>query len=113
MGCGCKLAPVQATEREVCPTLFLTLENPGTLREDPPVIGKYRNVLVVYKGSSARVMYDSEGIPTVITKDSSGASDFNQLENRPMYMGIEMTGDTNIPEVPEEISNEDYNNLWT
>lgn len=115
MPCGCssKLPKVREIINEPCPVLFLTLESPGTLDEDPATIGKYRNVLVVYKGSNARVLYDSMGIPTILTKDVDGTSDFELLLNRPKYMGELMTGDTDIPEVPEEISDDDYNNLWT
>ena len=120
MGCGCNkqkknLPPVLEIVNEPYPVQFLTLEQEGTLAQHPAVIGKYRNVLVVYRDSMARVMYDSQGIPTVLTTDTGGegVDDFNDLKNRPKYMGSMMTGGTDIPEVPAPLSDEDYNNLWT
>lgn len=52
-----------------------------------------------------------EGVERTITLDrelinvqAGGTSDFNELENRPSYNGEQMTGDTNIPEVPTAVS---------
>lgn len=115
MSCGKNcLPPVVEIKNEPCPVEFLTTEVEGTLEENPPVVGGFRNVLAAYKGSKAKVLYSSDGIPSVLSDDggSGGVSDFNELEHRPKYDGQVMTGNTDIPEVPSIISDTDFDNLW-
>ena len=52
-------------------TLFRRVEVDGTAVENPPVIGAYHNVLLVYKGSGQAVLYSSDGIPTELTQDTA------------------------------------------
>lgn len=95
--CG-KLPPVMEVKSEECPVLFHTMELEGTKESNPPYIGRYKNVLTVYSEDGAKVLYSSDGIPSILA--TANASDFNVLANRPKYNGIEMTGDTDIPAVP-------------
>lgn len=92
--CG-KLPPVIQINSEECPILFHTVELDTSYEEDPPVIGKYKNILVVYKADGQWVLYNSDGIPAVF-----GANiNFNAIQGRPKYAGMEMTSDTDIPDV--------------
>lgn len=92
--CG-KLPPVIQINSEECPILFHTVELDTSYEEDPPAIGKYKNVLVVYKADGQWVLYNSDGIPAVF-----GANiNFNAIQGRPKYAGVEMTSDTDIPDV--------------
>ena len=65
--CSClppKVVPVQA---DGCPILFRRVEIPASVGDettDPPVAGKYRNVLLVYEATGSAFLYSSDGIPT-------------------------------------------------
>ena len=50
----------------------------------------------------ARITDDNENWVEV-SGGSTGTVDFNELENRPKYNGVEMTGDTNIPDFSSSI----------
>lgn len=66
--------------------------------KDKPVNGAYKNSYVVYEANGAQYLYDSGGIFTKMEDGGKGTLDFNELENRPKYNGVEMTGDTDIPD---------------
>lgn len=72
---------------------------------DKPVNGAYTNSYVEYEANGAQYMYDSYGVFTKIAQgEGGGVSDFNELTNRPKYAGVEMTGDTDIPNVGPQIT---------
>lgn len=99
--CG-KVPPVLQINNEECPILFHTVELNASYEEDPPAIGKYKNVLVVYKADGQWVLYNSDGIPAVF-----GANiNFNAIQGRPKYAGVEMTSDTDIPDVTLAVAGE-------
>ena len=103
--CG-KLPPVLQINSEECPILFHTVEVEGNVKDNPPEIGRYKNVLAVYKEDDHKVLYNSDGIPADLSIDGGGVSDFNQLLNRPKYDGQEMTGATDIPNVVNAVAAE-------
>lgn len=95
---GCKnLPPVLQINSEECPVLFHTVEVEGSSDDNPPEIGQYKNVLLVYKGNGAKYIFSSDGIPSAITGDV----EFDSLVGRPRYDGVQMTSATNIPNVQE------------
>ena len=95
---GCKnLPPVLQINSEECPVLFHTVEVEGSSDDNPPEIGQYKNVLLVYKGNGAKYIFSSDGIPSAITGDV----EFDSLVGRPRYDGVQMTSTTNIPDVQE------------
>ncbi len=76
---------------------------PAAMGDDTVVIpenGLYRNVLLEYEANGHVYMYSSDGIPTLL---NSGLTSFNDLSDRPLYGGVEMTGDTNIPDWTDTI----------
>lgn len=100
--CG-KLPPViEINNPEECPVLFHTVELDTSYNEDPPYIGRYKNVLCVYKADGNWVLYNSDGIFSVF-----GANiNFNAVIGRPKYAGLEMTSDTDIPDVTLAVAGE-------
>lgn len=95
---GCKnLPPVLQINSEECPVLFHTVEVEGSSDDNPPEIGQYKNVLLIYKGNGAKYIFSSDGIPSAITGDV----EFDSLVGRPRYDGVQMTSATNIPDVQE------------
>lgn len=74
--------------------------------KDKPVNGAYKNSYVVYEANGAQYLYDSGGIFTKMEDGGKGTLDFNELENRPKYNGVEMTGDTDIPDASALITEE-------
>lgn len=75
----CTLPRVKIIEPTCCPVNFYTTEVAGTLEDNPPVIGKYRNILAVYQNSGARVLYASDGIPSVLVGDGGDPSDITNF----------------------------------
>ena len=83
--------------------LFHKATIPAAMGDDTVVIpenGLYRNVLLEYEANGHVYMYSSDGIPTLI---NSGLTSFNDLSDRPLYGGVEMTGATNIPDWTDTI----------
>lgn len=71
---------------------------PAAMGDDTVVVpenGLYRNVLLEYEANGHVYLYSSDGIPTLL---NSGLTSFNDLSDRPLYGGVEMTGSTNIPD---------------
>lgn len=65
--CFCLPPKVVPVEVDGCPILFRKVEIPASAGDettDPPVAGKYRNVLLVYEATGATYLYSSDGIPT-------------------------------------------------
>ena len=76
---------------------------PAAMGDDtdvPPENGLYRNVLLEYEANGHVYMYSSDGIPTLL---NSGLTSFNDLSDRPLYGGVEMTSATNIPDWTDTI----------
>lgn len=94
--CSCgKVPPVLQINNEECPILFHTVELNASYEEDPPYIGRYKNVLCVYAADGQWVLYNSDGIYSVF-----GANiNFDAIIGRPKYAGLEMTSNTDIPDV--------------
>lgn len=83
MGCGCNKAqkdyknvcgantpPVLEVRSEECPVLFHTVVIPasvGTVETLPPTTGAYRNARVTYEADNVAYLYDSDGIPQLLT----------------------------------------------
>lgn len=103
--CG-KLPPVLQINSQECPVLFHTIELFGNSVDNPPKIGQYRNVLVIYKEDGAQYLFNSDGIPSKLSGGSDGTTDFNELSNRPKYAGVKMTSDTDIPDVDAAVAEE-------
>lgn len=112
----CNTPKIIAIENPCETVLFRKVSIPASMGDDitnPPVQGKYRNVLMVYEANGHSYLYDSGGIATLIGEGAATATgDFDQLINRPKYAGQVMTSDTNIPDVSaidqaldDEISN--------
>ncbi len=83
--------------------LFHKATIPAAMGDDTVVIpenGMYRNVLLEYEANGHVYMFSSDGIPTLI---NSGLTSFNDLSDRPLYGGVEMTGSTNIPDWTDTI----------
>lgn len=102
----CSLPPVLQINSEECPILFHTVEVDTTAADDPPLIGRFKNVLLLYKGDGAKYLYNSDGIPTNISQihEIGPVTDFNKLDNRPLYGGVRMTSETDIPDVVSTVS---------
>lgn len=76
---------------------------PAAMGDDTAIVpenGLYRNVLLEYEANGHVYMYSSDGIPTLL---NSGLTSFNDLSDRPLYGGAEMTSSTNIPDWTETI----------
>ena len=97
--CG-KLPPVLQIKSEECPVLFHTVELEGTREDNPPYIGMYKNTLLTYTADSAKYLFNSDGIYSVI----SGAVKFDEIIDRPKYDGVEMTSETDIPDVNKAVA---------
>lgn len=77
---------------------------PAAMGDDTVVIpenGLYRNVLLEYEANGHVYLYSSDGIPTLL---NSGLTSFNDLSDRPKYDGIEMTSNTDIPDLTGDVS---------
>ena len=77
---------------------------PAAMGDDTVVIpenGLYRNVLLEYEANGHVYLYSSDGIPTLL---NSGLTSFNDLSDRPRYDGIEMTSNTDIPDLTGDVS---------
>lgn len=65
--CSCLPPKVVPVQTDGCPILFRRVEIPASVGDettDPPVAGKYRNVLLVYEATGSAFLYSSDGIPT-------------------------------------------------
>lgn len=103
---GCSLPPVLQINSKECPILFHTVELDSSSIANPPYIGQFKNVLVLYKEDDAKYLFNSDGIPTNISQihEIGPVTDFDKLDNRPKFAGARMTGETDIPD-PVETAN--------
>ena len=65
--CFCLPPKVVPVEVDGCPILFRKVEIPASVGDettDPPVPGRYRNVLLYYEATGSTYMYSSDGMPT-------------------------------------------------
>lgn len=79
---GCRRNPPKVLSVGCCdqPTLFHKVIIPAAVGDettDPPLPGKYRNVLLVYETTENAYLYSSDGIPTLI----SDKGELKRLEN--------------------------------
>ena len=70
---GCRKNPPKVLSVGCCdqPTLFHKVTIPAAIGDettDPPLPGKYRNVLLVYETTGNAYLYSSDGIPTQISE---------------------------------------------
>lgn len=68
-----------------------------------PKNGAYRNSVVYYEQNGHTYLYGSDGIPTLLNS-TVGNVDFEDVKNRPKYAGSPMDSHTEIPKVPENVS---------
>lgn len=74
-------------------TLMRKVTIPASMGDDttvPPVVGKYKNVLLFYEANSKSYLYSSDGIPTLL---ANGLTDYEQAVNLPQINGVTLTGD--------------------
>lgn len=74
-------------------TLMRRVVVPASMGDDttvPPVVGKYKNVLLFYEANSKSYLYSSDGIPTQLV---NGVTDYEQAVNLPQINGITLLGD--------------------
>lgn len=84
--------------------IFHKVVVPASLGDDtvvPPENGLYKNVLLEYEANGHVYLYSSDGIPTLL---NSGLTSFNDLSDRPKYDGVEMTSNTDIPDLTGDVS---------
>ena len=65
---------------------------PASLGDDtavPPVVGKYKNVLLFYESNNKSYLYSSDGIPTLL---ANGLTDYEQATNLPQINGVTLLG---------------------
>ncbi len=68
--CGANTPPVLEVHSEECPVLFHTVNIPasvGNITTIPPTPGAYRNARVFYEADEVAYLYDSDGIPQLLT----------------------------------------------
>lgn len=95
--CSCKnkeftKAVVEINNPEETITLFRKVVIPASMGDDtavPPVVGKYKNVLLFYEANSKSYLYSSDGIPTLL---ANGLTDYEQAVNLPEINGHVLRG---------------------
>lgn len=63
--CGSNTPPVLEINSRECPILFHTVvisASEGTPETNPPAIGRYKNVRLIYESNGSQYLYDSDGI---------------------------------------------------
>lgn len=73
-------------------TLMRKVTIPASMGDDttvPPVVGKYKNVLLFYEANSKSYLYSSDGIPTLL---ANGLTDYEQAVNLPQINGVTLIG---------------------
>ena len=95
--CSCKNKNFTKSVVEInnpgCITLMRKVDIPASMGDDtavPPVIGKYRNVLLYYEANNRAYLYSSDGIPT---KLNNGITDYEDAINLPQINGVTLRGD--------------------
>lgn len=73
--CGKNVPPVLQIESKECPILFHTVNIPasaGDVNTLPPTPGAYRNARVFYEADNIAYLYDSDGIPQLLSMPGEG-----------------------------------------
>ena len=73
-------------------TLMRKVTIPASMGDDttvPPVVGKYKNVLLYYEANQKSYLYSSDGIPTLL---ANGLTDYEQAVNLPQINGYTLLG---------------------
>lgn len=68
--CNANTPPVLEVHSEECPVLFHTVNitaEQGTVETMPPTPGMYRNTRVYYEADNLSYLYDSDGVPQLLT----------------------------------------------
>ena len=109
--CWAKQCPKVDCKKKECCCGLKYVNVPAALGDDgknssvAPVVGRYSNAVVEYEANGHIWVYTNEGVPVEVEKDHSGGSPyFDDLIGRPRYAGFKMTSGTNIPEVPDAVS---------
>lgn len=94
--CSCKNKDFTRNVVEInnpgCVTLMREISVPASMGDDttyPPVVGKYRNVLVRYEANSKTYLYSSDGIPVQL---NNGITDYEDAINLPQINGVTLKG---------------------
>lgn len=73
-------------------TLMRKVTIPASMGDDttvPPVVGKYKNVILYYEANSKTYIYSSDGIPTQLV---NGVTDYEAAVNLPQINGHTLLG---------------------
>lgn len=79
--------------------LFRKVVIPASMGDDvsvPPVVGKYKNVLLFYEANQKSYLYSSDGVPTQL---NNGITDYNEATNLPQINGVTLTGNKTSEEL--------------
>ena len=98
----CNTPKVLEIHNHECPVLFHRVVVPAAIGDDetnPPRNGQYRNVLLVYEANDHVYLFSSDGVPTFISDGSSGTTDYEELENKPLINGHELVGDSSLEDI--------------
>lgn len=80
-------------------TLMRRVVIPASMGDDttvPPVVGKYKNVLLYYEANHKSYLYSSDGIPTLL---ANGLTDYEEAVNLPEINGHTLLGNQTGPEL--------------
>lgn len=80
-------------------TLMRKVSIPASMGDDtavPPIVGKYKNVLLYYEANHKSYLYSSDGIPTQL---ANGLTDYEEAVNLPEINGHTLIGDKTGPEL--------------
>ena len=99
-------------------TLIRKVVVPASMGDDtavPPVVGKYKNVLLYYEANSKVYLYSSDGIPTQLV---NGVTDYEAAVNLPMINNVTLIGnksaaDLKLADAPMVITVADGNTSWS
>ena len=99
-------------------TLIRKVVVPASMGDDtavPPVVGKYKNVLLYYEANSKVYLYSSDGIPTQLV---NGVTDYEAAVNLPMINDVTLIGnksaaDLKLADAPMIITVANDNTSWS
>ena len=99
-------------------TLMRKVVVPASMGDDtavPPVVGKYRNVLLYYEANSKSYLYSSDGIPTQLV---NGFTNYEEAINLPEINGVTLMGnkssaDLELADAPMVITVASGNTSWS
>ena len=99
-------------------TLIRKVTIPASMGDDttvPPVVGKYKNVLLFYEANSKSYLYSSDGIPTQLV---NGFTNYEEAINLPEINGVTLMGnkssaDLKLADAPMVITVAAGNTSWS